>query len=184
MRSAVLAPVALVLAAACSDANLLPDPVFNNVVDTVEVFAVSGTPVFRPSGYAMTSRSAVRLDVSTTADFAYDITPDGRHVLLPAAMIGQPGSGFDPGLQNAPLTFDEITVAVVNGYKTLDTVPVEVGQVYYLRSRVPSGCFLGVPAYGKLHVFAFDPDNRSMKFEVLANLNCGYKGLEPGIPKQ
>jgi len=184
MRSAVLAPAALVLAAACGDANLLPDPFLNNVVDTVEVFAVSGTPVFRPSGYAMTSRSAVRLDVSTTADFAYDITSDGRHVFLPGRMIGQPGQSFDPGLQATTLAFDEIKVAVVNGYLTEDSVEVDVGRVFYLRSRVPTGCFFGVPAYGKLEVLSFDAANRSVTFQVLANLNCGYKGLEPGIPTQ
>jgi hypothetical protein len=41
-----------------------------------------------------------------------------------------------------------------------------------------------VPAYGKLEILSFDADNRTISFRVLANLNCGYKGLEPGIPTQ
>jgi hypothetical protein len=96
---AILATIALV---ACSDANSIPDATSTNAMDTLVVFAMSGTPVFQPSGYAMTQRSAVRLDVSTSADFGYDRTPDGREVLLPGAMVGHQGaSGIDPGLQHA-----------------------------------------------------------------------------------
>jgi hypothetical protein len=150
------------------------------------VYAISGTDVFQPSGYAMTQRSPVRLDNSTAADFGYDQTPDGRHVLLPGAMLGHSGlSGIDPGLQIAVgKAFDEITFAETNGYKTLDSVTVAQGDVLYLRSRIPSTCFLGVPAYGKVEILEFDADNRTIRFRVLANLNCGYKGLEPGIPTQ
>jgi hypothetical protein len=180
---AILATIALV---ACSDANSIPDATFTNAIDTLVVYAISGTPVFQPSGYAMTQRSAVRLDVSTSADFGYDRTPDGREVLLPGAMLGHAGlSGIDPGLQHAvDQTFDEITFAETNGYKTLDTVTVAVGDVLYLRSRIPQTCFLGVPAYGKVEILSFDADNRTIRFRVLANLNCGYKGLQPGIPTQ
>ena len=75
-------------------------------------------------------------------------------------------------------------MAETNNYKTLDTVAVAVGDVLYLRSRIPTNCFLGVPAYGKVEILQFDADNRTLKFRVLANLNCGYKSLQPGIPKQ
>jgi len=39
-----------------------------------------------------------------------------------------------------------------NDYKTLDTVAVAAGDVLYLRSRIPSTCFLGVPTYGKMEI--------------------------------
>lgn len=179
---AILATAALL---ACSDANSVPAATFTNVIDTVVVYAISGTEVFRPSGYAMTQRSAVRLDNTTSADFGYDRTPDGRDVLLPGRMLGHPGaSGVDPGLQHTDLAFDEITLAESDNYKTLDTVAVAVGDVLYLRSRIPTTCFLGVPSYGKVEILQFEAVNRSVKFRVLADLNCGYKGLQPGIPKQ
>ena len=60
---ALLASIALV---ACSDANSIPDATFTNAIDTVVVYAISGTEVFRPSGYAMTQRTSVRLDNSTS----------------------------------------------------------------------------------------------------------------------
>ena len=80
---AILAAIALV---ACSDANSIPDATFTNAIDTVVVYAISGTEVFQPSGYAMTQRSSVRVDNSVTADFGYDRTPDGRDVLLPGIL--------------------------------------------------------------------------------------------------
>lgn len=185
MRLEVSTLLAAVALAACSDANTIPDATFSNTVDTVVVYAISGTEVFRPSGYAMTLRSPVRLDNSSSADFGYDRTPDGRDVLLPGAMLGHPGTGgVDPGLQLATEAFDDITVALTNGYKTLDTVEVAAGDVLYLRSRIPGSCFLGVPTYGKVEVIEFDTENRTIKFRVLGNLNCGYKSLVPGIPLQ
>jgi hypothetical protein len=185
MRPAGHAILALVTLAACSDANSIPDATFTNAIDTVVVYAVSGTEVFRPSGYAMTQRSPVRLDNTSGADFGYDRTADGREVLLPGRMLGHPGiGGVDPGLQHTDLGFDDITIAEVNNYKTLDSVFVAVGDVLYLRSRIPSTCFLGVPAYGKVEILEFDAANRTIKFRVLANLNCGYKALTPGLPSQ
>ncbi|HEX9893268.1 MAG TPA: hypothetical protein VGA78_05060 [Gemmatimonadales bacterium] len=185
MRPVGLTAVTAAVLAACSDANNLPDPVFTNVEDTVTVFAISGTEVFQPSGYAMTERRAVRLDQSSSADIAFDITSDGRPVFLPGAMIGQPGtSGIDPGLQTTTQEYDDIALAIVNGYRTLDTVAVDSGQVYFLRSRIPGSCFLGVPTYGKVEILGLDPAARTVVFKVLANLNCGYKSLLPGTPSQ
>ena len=170
--------------AACSENNL-PDAVFSNAEDTVTVFSVSGTEVFKPSGYAMTERRPVRLDQTTSADFAFEITADGNPVLLPGALIGQPGSGgIDPGLQLTLEPFDDITDAPSDGYRTLDPLPVIPGQVYFLRSRIPGNCFLGVPTYGKVEVLSLDIEARLVVFRVLANLNCGYKSLEPGIPSR
>ena len=178
---AVLAALAL---AACSDANSIPDATFTNVTDTMVVYAISGTEVFQPSGYAMTQRSPVRLDNTTSADFGYDRTADGRDVLLPGRMIGHAGLSVDPGLQHTDLPWDDILIAETNNYKTLDTVDVAVGDVLFLRSRIPATCFLGVPTYGKMEILGFDAVNRTIQFRVLANLNCGYKALTPGLPAQ
>ena len=185
MRLAGPAILAMLALAACSDANSIPAATSTNVIDTVVVYAISGTEVFRPSGYAMSQRSAVRVDNSTAADFGYDRTADGRNVLLPGAMIGHPGvAGVDPGLQHTDLAFDDIKIAEVNNYKTLDTVAVAVGDVLYLRSRIASTCYLGVPTYGKVEILEFNSTDRTIKFRVLANLNCGYKALTTGLPSQ
>jgi len=41
--------------------------------------------------------------------------------------------------------------------------------------------------YAKLHVLAIDttsgPNGRRIDFEILTDINCGYRGLAPGVPK-
>jgi len=181
---ACLAGGLMALAGACSDPNPLPPANLINTVDTVVVYAISGTPVYQPSGYSTTERLPVRLDASTSADFGYDIAADGRHVLLPAKLIGQSGFGTDPGLLPTSTPFDSITIAEVNGYLTLDTVTVQAGDVLYVRGRVSPLCYLGLPTYAKAEVLAFDEPARTIQFRILVNGNCGYRSLEPGQPKR
>jgi hypothetical protein len=38
--------------------------------------------------------------------------------------------------------------------------------------------------YAKLHVLAIDRAARRLDFEILTDINCGYRGLEPGVPKR
>ena len=37
--------------------------------------------------------------------------------------------------------------------------------------------------YGKIEILAIDPVARSVTFRYLVNNNCGYLGLEPGLPR-
>ena len=39
---------------------------------------------------------------------------------------------------------------------------------------------LGVPLYGKLEILSFQ--DSTVTFQVLANQNCGFKDLLPGLP--
>jgi hypothetical protein len=45
---------------------------------------------------------------------------------------------------------------------------------------------LGVPKYGKMEITAIDPSPgvRTITFRVLTDDNCGYRGLDPGIPTE
>ncbi len=133
----------------------------------------------------MTDGLTVRLDQTNSADFVFDIYPDSQPVLIPGAVVGQPAQrGLDPGLLRASVAFDSLTIAVVSGYQTNDTLHAEVGSVFYARANVIPTCFLGVPPYAKLEVLAVDFAERTMQFRILVNRNCGYKGLEPGIPER
>ena len=181
---ALLTGVLAALAMACSDPNQLPSAQFSNTVDTVVVYSITGTPVYQPSGYAITELRPVRLDASTVADFAYSITPEGRNVLLPGQLVGQGTSSTNPGLLATQTPFDSITMAEVDGYVTLDTVAVDVGNVFYVRGRIMPSCYLGLPTYAKLEVLAFDDTQRTVTFRILSNINCGYRSLEPGLPKR
>jgi hypothetical protein len=173
--------VLLVLAVAvgCSDNNGLADPTVNNVVDTVTLGALEGTTIQTPSGFSI-GAGAVRTDQTVNFEFAYNVEASGRRVFLPRLVLGiTSASGAEPGLQATSATFDDITVAPSNGYVVDSAVPIEVGQRWFVRSRVDV-CSIGVPQYAKLEILSFA--DSTVTFQVLADNNCGYKGLEPGLP--
>jgi hypothetical protein len=171
--------ILLALAAGCSDANSLADPTIENVVDTVTIGALVGTPITTPSGYSVVD-AAVRVD-QKDFEFAYNVQgADSQPVFLPRVALGLASStSADPGLQTRPETFDDITEARSNGYVTDSAVVVSVGERFLLRSRVICTT-LGVPQYGKLEILALD--TKSVTFQVMVDRNCGYRGLKPGLP--
>jgi hypothetical protein len=172
----------LLAAAACSDSSGLPDPTLNNVERTETLYALVGTPVSTPSGYTLDGSRRIRTDMSVDFDFAYNIESDGRQVFIPRAVLGIDTSAtLNPGFQRRTETFEGITVAPSNGYISDQVVPIAVGDRFVVRSRIV--CItIGLPKYGKLEVTGFDPLARTVTFRVINNENCGFKGLEPGLP--
>jgi hypothetical protein len=177
----VLPLLALSLLVACGDDDNLPEPTERNIVDTVTIGSLTDTPITTASAFAVLS-GPIRTDLSDDFDFAFDIrgTPDtGSSVLLPRAVLGLTSGGTaEPGLMSRDDAFDAIDVAPSNGYVTEEEVPIAVGQRYIVRSQVT--CVLAVPYYAKIEVIGLE-DN-SVVLKVLANRNCGYRGLEPGFP--
>ncbi|MBA3317054.1 MAG: hypothetical protein H0T50_03060 [Gemmatimonadales bacterium] len=173
--------LALSAAAACGSDDNLPDPTEENVVDTVTVGSLTDTPITTASGFSV-SLGPIRTDLSPDFDFAYDIQGDpvsGTRVLLPRAALGILSSNAaEPGVLLRSEAFDDIEAAPSNGYVTEDAVPVALGERYVVRSRVV--CGIGVPLYAKVEIIGFDDNSLTLK--VLANTNCGYRGLEPGFP--
>ncbi|MHB1329317.1 MAG: hypothetical protein ACYC2K_14060 [Gemmatimonadales bacterium] len=176
---------------ACGNPYAILPATIPNLVDTVEVFAVNGTGLNKPSGYVLSSRFPVRLGIDVTSynfDFLYRIDPNTGPEFVPYRVVapGAPGSstlGY-PGLQPATTAFDAIREAQQVGYVVDRPTPIQVGQVLFARSGLPNGCFLNIPYYAKLEVLSFDEAARSVRFRVLVNINCGYRQLEPGIPSQ
>jgi hypothetical protein len=178
----LLAFLTLLTATACSDSNGLPDATLNNIERQDTLYALIGTPVATPSGYAVEGGRRVRTDLSPDFDFAFNIEPDGRHVFIPRAALGiDTSAAVKPGLQPRTESFEAITVAPSNGYITTQVVPIAIGDRYVVRGRVT--CLsLGVPKYAKLEILAFDDATRTVSFRVLIEEGCGFKGLEPGLP--
>jgi hypothetical protein len=173
--------LALSAVAACSDNDNLPDPTDENFVDTVSVGSLTDTPITTASGFSVVV-GPVRTDLDPSFDFAYDIQGDpatGTSVLLPRAVLGIVSeTSAEPGLMRRDEAFDAIEAAPSNGYVTEEAVPIALGERYIVRSRVT--CSIGVPRYAKIEIIGLE-DN-SVILKVLANANCGYRGLEPGLP--
>ena len=192
MRILNLFPVvAAVLLAACNDPFAVLPASISNTVDTVEVYAVNGTPLDKPSGYVIPDRSPLRIGIDTPRynfDFLYRIDATTGPEFVPFSVVTPVPVGTSAagraGFLATTSTFDAITEAEQTGFVVDKPAKLVVGQVMYARSGLPNGCYLGIPYYAKLQILSFDASQRSVKFQILANVNCGYRGLEPGLPKR
>ena len=191
MRTFSSLSVALALAAAltftagCGSDLGLPPPGIENRTDTVSLFALSGTPVWEPSVYIIGYRQVARSDLSAAGfDFAFDIDSLGRALLLPTGALRL---ATGSGIMLTQHAFDSITVAPSSGYDNDSATVVDSGSVAILHSR-PTTCSFGITSiyYSKLHVLRIDTTaaQRRIDFEILNNVNCGYHGLEPGLPRR
>lgn len=175
------------VAGACSDPNAIPDANASNVVDTVTLWSLTDGPLTLPTAYSVSDKAEVRTwEVGNAFDFAFDETDSGEPVFLPTDVLGLlSSSAFKPGLRRpaAGTTFDQMIKAPSNGYIVSDTVPIAVGDLFYIRTTISNCAFLSVPEYGKLEVLALDPVAHTVTIQVLSNQNCGYRGLKPGLPK-
>jgi hypothetical protein len=182
MKSLFRAGILLLAVTACSDNSGLPDPTITNVERTETLYALEQTPVGTASAYALEGSRQVRTDLSVDFDFAYNVETGGQHVLLPRATLGIDSlASVKPGLLASTESFEAITTAPSNGYITDQGVPIAVGERYVVRGRVT--CLsLGLPKYGKIEVVSFDSVARTLTFRVLTDDNCGFKGLQPGLP--
>jgi hypothetical protein len=188
MRPLVLAAtVALVASsAACGDPFALGPATIENRVDTLKLYAVNGTPLTQPSAYLLATKSSYRLGVDLLPynfDFLYRVDAARGPELVPySAVAAQSGASGRSGFLRATEGFEAIAEAQQSGYVTDSTAAVGPGDVFYLRSGLPNGCFLLIPYYAKLEVLSIDAAERSIRFRILVNNNCGYRGLAPGIP--
>jgi len=169
--------------AACGDSSGIGDATIPNVVDTFVVSSLEGGPLQAPAAYSIAANGLVRTYETTAFDFAYT-TDQGKNYFLPLAVLGlSPGVALKPGLLPSDLAFDEVTKAAQNGYITEDTVQVDSGDVFMVRSS-DICTSLGVPQYAKLEILSIDPAAHTLTFQALANNNCGFRGLNEGIPKE
>jgi hypothetical protein len=188
LTGASLASLALGLLTitACGDTGLQPG-IDANVVDTVSLYALDGTALDLPSAFSIAKPNAVRTDLTSSFDFVFNITRGDTAVFLPTGALHL---GIGSGIQVQTASFDAITIAPGGVY--VDSLPVVVdsGTVLVVRSRPVSQSALSVCVtgigylYAKLQVLAIDTLARRVDLEVLANQNCGYRGLTPGNPKQ
>lgn len=180
-RDVALTALAL-LSAACGDTTGLPAPFYANQVDTVSLYALRGTLVTQPSAYTLDVAQRVRTDQTTALDFAFDFDSLGAPALFPTGAIHL---GQLSGLQTSTATFTALTLAPTGGYIFDKPVALDTGTVVLVRSR-PTQCSFGVTVslYAKLRVLSVDSTARRLDFEILVDRNCGYRGLEIGLPKQ
>jgi hypothetical protein len=185
MRSLLLPCVAgAAIVAACGDPfGGLPAPNFPNVVDTVSLYALTGTDISTPSAYRLEGFDhTVRVDQTTIFDFAFDIDTLHRAVLLPTGAIPL---GVNSGVQKTTVAFDSIHVGPRGGYVLDSALVVDVGMRVLVQSRLTTCSWQGNAFYyAKLQVLAVDTIARRLDFQILVDQNCGYRGLDLGLPRR
>ncbi len=183
LRTPALVAFAAVIA--CSDPNARLPASFENVIDTLTLFSLTTGPLSEPSAYSINAHSGVRTwEAGTAFEFAFAMDSNDRALFLTLDVLGLAATNsVKPGLKSATVTFDAMTRAPSNGYVTSDTIVVAEGDRFFVRTGVNSCAALGVPLYAKLEVLDVDTAAQTVQIRVLANQNCGYKGLKLGFPK-
>jgi hypothetical protein len=181
-RLAVVAWVASWASIACSDATGLFPPTHANEVDTVTFAAIRRTPIPQPSGFDIVNNQVARTEQEVAFDVAFDFDSNEVARLVPAGLLG---FQREPGWRRTNQAFDEITSAPTEDYVNDSTLALAVGDVFIVRSRnsTTNCAVLGsLPRYGKFHVLELNLGERSIRLEFLVDVNCGYRGLQPGFP--
>src|SRR5438046_4561282 len=113
MRYFLLLMSACAILASCGSPLGPPAAFIENRVDTVHLYALSGTAVTLPSGYVITGRQVVRTDIYPLFDFAFDIDTAGRALILPTGALKM---GRQSGLQVVNVPFDSLHTALIANY--------------------------------------------------------------------
>lgn len=170
---------------ACSGSVQLPNPTFINFVDTLELYSLRGTPVPTASAFDIVRGFPARMELEEEFDFAFDFSDGDTAIIVPGQALGIP---IESGVQPMDRAFDDILIAPVEDYIDDSIMSVDVGTVFAGRSRrAPDFCsaFLGaLSRYAKFEVLAIDRVEGKITLKYLVDFNCGYRGLEPGLPEQ
>lgn len=178
--------VAVVLSA-CGDPTNLKANLLNSV-DTLFVYALTGTPPSYPSGVSIVASQAVRVDGFAGFDVALDIDAAGRPVVYPVKLVvASPGTARPVGLQKVAAPFAAVLEAPSAGYNTDASVVLAPGETVVIRSpHNGSGdiCQFAVSPYlyAKITVDSVNLDSRILYLRMGIDPNCGFRSFADGLP--
>jgi len=187
-RLAVLATMCVaVVLSACGDPTNLKANLLNSV-DTLFVYALTGTPPSYPSGVSIVASQAVRVDGFAGFDVALDIDAAGRPVVYPVKLVvASPGTARPVGLQKVAAPFAAVLEAPSAGYNTDASVVLAPGETVVIRSpHNGSGdiCQFAVSPYlyAKITVDSVNLDSRILYLRMGIDPNCGFRSFADGVP--
>lgn len=186
--SVLLATVVTVALAACGD-PLATKATLDVYTDTVNVYALSGTPPSVPTAVHISSGAAIRADATFSFDFAADIDASGNVVLLPVRLVASGiATTHTVGLQAVSGTFDALTSAPRTAFRyDSSTVVSGKGGVFVAEITDPTLCAVslkGAAYFAKLVVDSVRISDRAIFIREVVDPNCGFRSLVSGsIPK-
>ena len=188
-RLALLATMsAVVVLNACSDPTSLKAnlPTF---VDTLSVFALSGTPPSYPSGLSITGRQVVRVDGFANFDVAFDIDPAGNGVIHPVKLVvNSIGGSRAVGLLKIPVPFEAVLEAPKTGFETDSSFVLVPGETVVIQSahNVSKNdvCLFALSPYlyAKIALDSVNRASRTLHLRMGLDPNCGFRSFATGVP--
>jgi hypothetical protein len=184
---AVATAAALVAGACTSTTGTQTGPLSLAVEDTGQLFALTGSQPYYPSGLNLTTRNVVVVSVfddgTVAFDVAFDILPNGKVKVLPPRTVAIGPNTLPNSLDlytPTGATWSSLTEAPQSGYIRDTAQVINVGQPIVMQVR-PSLCSLQVlnALSAKFVVDSVNPTTRKIFFRLLANPNCGRRGLVP-----
>ena len=186
-RLALLATVSgVVVLNACGDPTNLRATI-PTFVDTLSVFALTGTPPSYPSGLSIVGRSAVRVDGFANFDVAFDIDAAGSAVIYPVKLIIAAGGSRPVGLLKVPAPFDAVVEAPSTGFDTDEPIVFAVGETVVVQSAHNASqdvCQFALSPfiYAKIAVDSINAASRTLYLRMGLDPNCGFRSFATGIP--
>jgi hypothetical protein len=157
-------------------------------IDTVTVFALSGTSPAQPSGLDIFTRQSIIVDGLAAFDLAFDIVSPTQVRILPVRFVVTSPSGVrNVGIIKHPGSFAQLLNAPSGGYQTdssIVVVPGDLVAIQTTRAFPNEFCQYAISPYiyAKLSVISIDMATRTIQFELGMDPNCGFRSLQPGIP--
>jgi hypothetical protein len=187
-RLAVLATLCVVVVLnACGDPTNLRASSINSV-DTLYVFALSGTPPTYPSGVSILGRSAVRVDGFAGFDVAFDIDASGKAVVYPVKLVVRnPGGSRPVGLQKVAGSFETVLEVPSTGYENDSSLVLAPGETVVIQSAhngTNDICQYALSPYlfAKIAVDSVNLASRTIYLQLGLDPNCGFRAFASGIP--
>ncbi len=138
------------MSSACDNPNTTAT-LISVIADTLQVFALTGTPPSYPAAFLASSGAVTRADGSFNFDVAFDISPSNEVVVYPQKLVGVPcvagavncggaAGGKPVGLQRITVAFDSLERAPAAGYQFDSTFALTPGQALVMQVQSSSEC--------------------------------------------
>ena len=183
----ISAAVATMVTSACNEPFQLRASRMN-VVDTLTVYALTGSPPSYPSALSIAFQQLLRIDGSGVFDIVFDLDSAGRVIIYPVNMVVVPARGKRAvGMNLIPGAFADFKVASRKGYKLDSSVVISPGQVVAVEAfHGQDACqlYLSPYLYAKLVVDSVNVPARAIFIRAVMDPNCGFRGVDEGLPTE
>ena len=187
-RRRLLALVALPLIAAfgCSSDPYAPKASYPVISDTLRISALNGTAPEAQSGVRLISAASEVPDFAQQFDFALDLDVNGNVLLIPRSKIVTCTTACQLGVKIVradSIKFDSLYDAPKSGYQydSLTVLPVGATAVFVTKELFCQPSNISTyDLYAKMIVDSVHLAERAVFARVVADPNCGFRGLVPG----